>query len=86
MCLQHMPKKIYEFFMYLYRQDWIGICRFELCNNQGVNMESLMVKTIHWNCQLTKNKELIENNKSYIDNLNYTFLFINTFKLDVNRS
>jgi hypothetical protein len=51
-------------------------------------MESFMVKTIHWNCQLTINKELalIDNNKSHIDNLNYTFLFINTFKLDVNRS
>jgi hypothetical protein len=51
-------------------------------------MESFMVKTTHWNCQLTKNKELplIDNNKSHIDNLNYTFLFINTFKLDVDRS
>jgi hypothetical protein len=31
-------------------------------------MESFMVKIIHWNCQLTKNKELplIDNNKSYI--------------------
>jgi hypothetical protein len=68
MCLQHMPKKFNEFFMYLYRHDWICICRFELCNNQGVNMESFMVKIIHWNCQLTKNKELplIDNNKSYI--------------------
>lgn len=74
--------------MYWYRQDRICICRFELCNNQGVNMESFMVKTIHWNCQLTKNKELplIDNNKSHIDDLNCTFLLINTFNLDVNRS